>query len=284
MRPWGDALSGFGVLVRSWLPRWLGGGLTCPTMAIDAVAPPLRHRLRQRREAVRHGRRHGARRPSRTSPSSRLGGTRKSLDASTTRGSGHACARGLANPEIVETLDDGMWRPNKQRALYEHHHRDRGGRDSREFAHREGDENGGIVRRREHKARRGRVPGNEERGGGGFAPRGLFPPEWRLDSSQGGGGSGSGGDPFGGDRERFERGDDHRNSESEASSVGRGGSSRSRRMPPEEDRGDGGERRARERRGGAGARGGGGRSSGSGRASAASAGASRSSGPGPAPR
>jgi hypothetical protein len=73
----------------------------------------------------------------------------------------------------------------------------------------------------------------------------LFPPEWRLDSQ---GGGGSGGDPFA-DRERFERGDDHRNSESEASSVGRGGSSRSRRMPPEEDRGDGGERRARERRG-----------------------------------
>jgi predicted acylesterase/phospholipase RssA len=251
MRPWGDALSGFGVLVRSWLPRWLGGGPTCPTMAM--MQSHLPYVTDYANAARRFGTVDVMVRPAVADiPILAFGRYAEIVRAGHEAGLRAVRAWKLANPEIVETLDDGMWRPNKQRALYEHHHRDRGGGDSREFAHREGDENGGIVRQREHKARRGRVPGNEERGGGGFAPRGLFPPEWRLDSSQGGGGSGSGGDPFA-DRERFERGDDHRNSESEASSVGRGGSSRSRRMPPEEDRGDGGERRgARERRGGAG--------------------------------
>ena len=33
MKPWGDALSGARVLLSQWLPRWLGGGPTCPTMA-----------------------------------------------------------------------------------------------------------------------------------------------------------------------------------------------------------------------------------------------------------
>jgi lysophospholipid hydrolase len=33
MKPWGDAISGVTILIRNWLPRWLGGGPTCPTMA-----------------------------------------------------------------------------------------------------------------------------------------------------------------------------------------------------------------------------------------------------------
>ena len=33
MKPWPDALSGVGILLRQWLPGWLGGGPTCPTMA-----------------------------------------------------------------------------------------------------------------------------------------------------------------------------------------------------------------------------------------------------------
>ena len=33
MKPWGDALSGFTLIMKSWLPQWLGGGPSCPTMA-----------------------------------------------------------------------------------------------------------------------------------------------------------------------------------------------------------------------------------------------------------
>ena len=46
MKPWGDALSGARVLLSQWLPRWLGGGPTCPTMA--AMQSQQRHRLDDR--------------------------------------------------------------------------------------------------------------------------------------------------------------------------------------------------------------------------------------------
>ena len=33
MKPWGDTISGFTLIAKSWLPQWLGGGPSCPTMA-----------------------------------------------------------------------------------------------------------------------------------------------------------------------------------------------------------------------------------------------------------
>jgi lysophospholipid hydrolase len=39
MKPWGDGVSGLSILFQQWLPSWLGGGPTCPTMAAMQVNP-----------------------------------------------------------------------------------------------------------------------------------------------------------------------------------------------------------------------------------------------------
>ena len=111
MKPWGDALSGWTLIAKSWLPQWLGGGPSCPTMAamqshlpyitdyanaarrwrtVDVMVRPVVANIpilafNRYAEVVRAGHEAGLR---------------------------AIRAWKVANPDALPILDDGMWRPS----------------------------------------------------------------------------------------------------------------------------------------------------------------------------
>ena len=59
MKPWPDALSGAGILLRQWLPGLARRRSHVSHHGCHAVTPPVRHGLRQRRQTIRHRGHHG---------------------------------------------------------------------------------------------------------------------------------------------------------------------------------------------------------------------------------
>ena len=110
MKPWGDAISGISILVRNWLPRFLGGGPTCPTMA------QMQSHLPFVTDYANAARRVGTVdimvRPAVADvPILAFGRYAEVVRAGHEAGLRAVRAWKLANPDAAPLLDDGMWRP-----------------------------------------------------------------------------------------------------------------------------------------------------------------------------
>ena len=110
MKPWGDALSGFSLLFRQWLPQWLGGGPTCPTMA--AMQSHLPYVTDYANAARRVGTVDVMIRPVVADiPILAFGRYGEIVRAGHEAGLRAIRAWKIANPEILPFLDDGLWHP-----------------------------------------------------------------------------------------------------------------------------------------------------------------------------
>ena len=110
MRPWGDAISGFGLFLRNVAPSWLGGGPTCPTMA------QMQSHLPFVTDYANAARRVGTVdimvRPAVADvPILAFGRYAEIVRAGHEAGLRAVRAWKLANPEAAPLLDDGLWRP-----------------------------------------------------------------------------------------------------------------------------------------------------------------------------
>ena len=112
MKPWPDALSGVGILLRQWLPGWLGGGPTCPTMA--AMQSHLPYVTDYANAARRFGTVDIMVRPVVADiPILAFGRYAEIVRAGHEAGLRAVRAWKLANPDVLPALDDGAraWRP-----------------------------------------------------------------------------------------------------------------------------------------------------------------------------
>ena len=112
MKPWPDALSGVGILLRQWLPGWLGGGPTCPTMA--AMQSHLPYVTDYANAARRFGTVDIMVRPVVADiPILAFGRYAEIVAPGREAGLRAVRAWKLANPDVLPALDDGAraWRP-----------------------------------------------------------------------------------------------------------------------------------------------------------------------------
>jgi hypothetical protein len=112
MKPWGDAISGVSIFFRNvFVPSWLGGGPTCPTMA------QMQSHLPFVTDYANAARRVGTVdimvRPAVADvPILAFGRYAEIVRAGHEAGLRAVRAWKLANPEAAPLLDDGLWRPN----------------------------------------------------------------------------------------------------------------------------------------------------------------------------
>ena len=111
MKPWGDAISGVSIFLRNvFVPSWLGGGPTCPTMA------QMQSHLPFVTDYANAARRVGTVdimvRPAVADvPILAFGRYAEIVRAGHEAGLRAVRAWKLANPEAAPLLDDGLWRP-----------------------------------------------------------------------------------------------------------------------------------------------------------------------------
>ena len=111
MKPWGDALSGFTLIMKSWLPQWLGGGPSCPTMAAMQSHLPY---ITDYANAARRWRTVDVMvRPAVADiPILAFNRYAEVVRAGHEAGLRAIRAWKVANPDALPILDDGMWRPS----------------------------------------------------------------------------------------------------------------------------------------------------------------------------